>query len=161
MPRWPVKRKVEEDYRATYDKRLRTAHSYSSLSRIPPSGTQYNPLEIESSPEPEEPEPHTNLPCSQLPVREWGLHVESGGPPFYAIAGSHVPGIYTGRWQDIQDGQLTGYSGNNKCKCKTLDEAWRYLEAHRGVVDSALRRPKGLAYLASIGKASSAIPQFR
>ncbi|EFQ91463.1 hypothetical protein PTT_11717 [Pyrenophora teres f. teres 0-1] len=161
MARSTPKRKVEEEHRATYDKRPRTTTPFISGSRISALGTQDDPFEIESSPEPEDPEQNTKLPRSMLPVKEWGLPVDlSGGRPYYAIVG-HVPGIYTGNWKDIEGTQLKGYKGNRTKKFKTVDDAWEFLEEHRHLVEQALNRESGRAYLASIGKAPSARPQPR
>ncbi|KAA8614986.1 ATP-dependent DNA helicase PIF1 [Pyrenophora tritici-repentis] len=158
MVRPTTKRKVEDEHHATYDKRLRTAPSFSSGSRIPALGTQDAPVEIESSPEPEQ---NTTPPRSTLSVKEWGLPVDlSGGRPYYAIVG-HVPGIYTGNWKAIEDAYLRGYQGNKKKKFKTVDEAWDFLEEHRHLVEQALNRDRGRAYLTSIGKAPPAKPQPR
>jgi len=166
-----AKRKIEEEH--TYEKRLRAAYLLSIGSRVPALGTQDYPFEIESTPEPEESEEaeeseepeqeqDTSLPRSQLPVKQWGLQVDtSRGPPYYAIAGGHVPGIYTGPYEFIQMAQLKGYRGNRHRKFHTLDDAWGYLESMRDVVDQALNCERGRAYLASIQKPPSAKPQPR
>jgi ATP-dependent DNA helicase PIF1 len=163
------KRKHDEGHNTGSGERLRpeaSSRSSRSLAALPsrvqdssgqPQGTQRNPLEIESSPEPEARGPsrqQTSTRQSVLPqdLRHAGLYVQ--GPnstakkvKYYAVPGGKVPGIYTD--YNVVLEQIRGYSGADQKGFRTEDEAWAYMNGHRSFVEIAVQRQKERANAAS------------
>lgn len=113
-----------------------------------PQGTEYNPVEIESSPELE---PKTNTPrptiapehSARIEQRSAGLVIQQVDssvrkPKYYAVAGGHAPGVYT-NWADVER-QIKGYSGAKQQKFSTEAAALSYLDQQRSIVRTALNR---------------------
>lgn len=127
-------------------------HPNPKTSHVVHSGTQHNPVEIESSPEPD---------CRiSLPGREAYImakkrsdehrsslmnnsqiskpeHAE-GKRKYYAVPGGHNPGVYT-EWSAVEE-QIRGFSGAKHKKFATESEAWDYMEQHVFHVQFALDR---------------------
>ncbi|CAO2657621.1 Nn.00g037470.m01.CDS01 [Neocucurbitaria sp. VM-36] len=153
------KRKHADTDYACNDKRLRS-DGLATGSRADPAfsnqwtqGTQHNPLEIESSPEPES---QVKSEKRRAGLAKWE-HAQLGDnilsradiyvqPPsnrnkkstYYAVAGGHVPGIYTD-WHSVEE-QIQGFSGALQKKFKSESEAWNYLEEHKDLVRISLCR---------------------
>lgn len=149
------KRKMAEAYHATNNERLRpdglpTAARAVSMHTMPretsyelPHGTQHNPLEIESSPEPEAKMvlPGHAAYLSQMArpevrpetLTEASVHVQqtqmpTPKPKYYAVPRGHRPGIYT-EWADVEK-QIRGWSGAKHKRFATVTEARDYVIEH-------------------------------
>jgi ATP-dependent DNA helicase PIF1 len=159
------KRKHDEEHDVGHDKRPR-ADGFSMKSAMQVSlpsraqafgelleGTQRNPLEIESSPEPEAKAkgpswgPPMSAGQSGLPrdLRNAGLYVQKTDltatkVKYYAVPGGKVPGIYTD--YDVVLKQVKGYSGAKQRGFRTEDEAWAYMNEQRSFVQIAVQRQK-------------------
>jgi hypothetical protein len=81
----------------------------------PPRGTQQNPVELLSSPEPE------------IQIKK--KRNMKGKKKFYAVAAGHVPGVYT-EWSEVEK-QIKGYSGNSHHGFATEAEARAWLESNK------------------------------
>jgi hypothetical protein len=102
-----------------HDPKSSVPKQHTGISEIP-RGTQQNPVELLSSPEPE--------------VSITKSKKKRGKNKFYAVAAGHVPGIYT-EWSDVER-QIKGYSGNSHHGFATETEARAWLEEH-GTVSKA------------------------
>lgn len=91
-----------------------------------PRGTQYNPVEIPSSPE-----------------RKARSKSSKRNKKFYAVAAGHVPGVYK-NWADVET-QIKGYSGARQQGFATHWEALIWLEDNRVVVKPQLSSGGGFA----------------
>ncbi|CBX94541.1 hypothetical protein LEMA_P120320.1 [Plenodomus lingam JN3] len=116
-----------------------------------PQGTQYNPVELESSPEPEpEATKSRRTIATTSPVQPSHTGHRSAGlvmqkvdssvrkPKYYAVAGGHAPGVYT-EWTDVER-QIKGFSGAKQQKFSTEAQALEYLDQHRSLVQTSLNR---------------------
>ena len=159
------KRKRAEADHASNDKRMRpdglptsSRANAASLQHDEspnelPQGTQHNPLEIESSPEPEprirsrelvaEPTQPVHSRAGKDALLKLGLCFQKPGnsnkkPKYYAVAGGHVPGIYTD-WASVEE-QIRGFSGAKHKKFDTESDALAYLLEYMDIVQVALNR---------------------
>jgi len=158
----PTKRKSDGEHPDAFRKRPRQAVSPTS-PRVhsatqdhaqaysgPQYGTQHNPVEILSSPEPTKSIPRQQMTSSKQPVlpqdlRNAGLYVQEPNLSakkivYYAVAGGKVPGIYTN--YDTVLEQIKGYSGGWQKKFRTIDDAWKYMNENRYRVEIALQRQR-------------------
>lgn len=123
-----------------------------------PQGTQHDPFEIESSPEPQSRLAFKRQPSNaelaghpELVIQESNGSV--GKPKFYAVAGGHKPGVYTD-WADVEQ-QIKGFSGAKQQKFATQAEALDFLTHHWRLVDASLaRRHESSAAFAHRGTAN-------
>lgn len=107
---------LQFDERQMFQKPSGSAPEPHTENSEPPRGTQHNPVELLSSPEPEEPFKKTKK-------------KKKGKNKFYAVAAGHVPGVYT-EWSDVER-QIKGYSGNSYHGFATETEARAWFEEHK------------------------------
>lgn len=116
----------------------------------PPQGTQHNPVAIDSSPEPESAVAQKFPTTASTQFERFTLGVDGFNgtevviqtcgqtrkkPKFYAVAGGHVPGIYT-EWDDAEK-QIIRFSGAKQKSFSNKGAAWEYLEQHIDLVRAA------------------------
>lgn len=160
------KRKFEEKNQPEYGKRSKqkkASDDFTQLKQKPGNasshkakqhGTQNNPFEIESSPEPgaktlpktKEPRLPPSGPrkdcgttwyrtCKPDPTLNW--------PFYYAVAQGRVPGVYASSFSANE--QVSGYSGGRQKKFTTQLDAWEFILANNsslanhGYIGSAMQ----------------------
>lgn len=115
---------------------LREASNSGQIYKGTQYGTQHNPVEIDSSPEPK---PGKNFCTTQSAPRQsqgsLGGYIREPDPAvkwsvYYAVARGGASGLYQD-WCSAQN-QVSGYSGGRQKKFQKQEDAWVFVNANRG-----------------------------